>query len=78
MTTAETNKAERALNNLKKKYQELFKGPQPEGTSPHQLVIASDVNTYVRLKTPPMELPINRQNCCAKNTQVISLSFELV
>lgn len=36
------------------------------------------VSTYVLLKTPPTELPINRQNCWEKNTHVIWLSVEFV
>lgn len=34
--------------------------------------------TYVFLKTPPIKLPISKQTCCEKKTQVISCSVELV
>lgn len=37
-----------------------------------------ELYTYVLLKTPPTELPINKQNCWEKNTQVIWLSVEFV
>lgn len=78
---AETNKADRALNNLwgKRSKTELrwqtFHFPHSSYFIMNKLKVHG---TYVLLKKPPTELPINKQNCWAKNTQVIWVSVEFV
>lgn len=42
--------------------------------SPHSL----PADTHVFVKTPPVELPMSRQSCWEKNTQVISCNVEPV
>lgn len=47
-------------------------------TQKHNYEINPTCVTHVFLKTPPMELPIRRQNCWEKNTQVICWSVDCV
>lgn len=76
MMRADTNRADKALKSLKGGERQLCKlhlrGPSS------QINPAGRRNTDVLLKTPPIELPINRQNCWEKNTHVIWLRVEFV